>query len=183
MNNKKGFTLIELLVVIAIIGILSSIVISSLSSARRSSRDARRLADIKQISSALELYYQNFTEYPTCLVPGTGCSTTLQGSGFISPVPTNPSGGNYSYAGLDPDGLDVCSSYHLGVSLENRTHKSLSTDDDGTPDTICSGSNSDFSGVSNMLGVFACNATSTGPAQPTAAANGESCYDLISNRQ
>ena len=53
---KKGFTLIELLVVIAIIGILASVVLASLNSARKKSRDARRVADIKQIQLALELY-------------------------------------------------------------------------------------------------------------------------------
>ena len=47
-NGRQGFTLIELLVVIAIIGILSSVVLASLNSARKKSRDARRVADIKQ---------------------------------------------------------------------------------------------------------------------------------------
>jgi type II secretion system protein G len=63
-NNKSGFTLIELLVVIAIISLLSSVVSASLSSARGKARDAVRLSDIRQISSALELYYSDNGSYP-----------------------------------------------------------------------------------------------------------------------
>lgn len=64
MNTSKGFTLIELLVVISIIGILSSVILASLSAARMKSRDARRIADIDQIRTALEMYYDEKAEYP-----------------------------------------------------------------------------------------------------------------------
>ncbi len=65
LNNRKGgFTLIELLVVIAIIGVLSSIVLGSVSAARMKSRDAKRIADLHEIKSALELYYVDHGAYP-----------------------------------------------------------------------------------------------------------------------
>ncbi|MCX6796669.1 MAG: four helix bundle protein [Candidatus Falkowbacteria bacterium] len=62
--NKKGFTLIELLVVIAIIGLLSTLAVVSLNSARIKDRDARRQSDLKQISTAMELYYSQNNAYP-----------------------------------------------------------------------------------------------------------------------
>jgi prepilin-type N-terminal cleavage/methylation domain-containing protein len=62
--RKHGFTLIELLVVIAIIGLLASVVLASLSSARLKGRDARRLEDLSQIRTGLELYYSKHGHYP-----------------------------------------------------------------------------------------------------------------------
>jgi len=59
-----GFTLIELLVVISIIGLLSSIILSSLNSARMKARDSRRIADLNQIKLALELYFDANGYYP-----------------------------------------------------------------------------------------------------------------------
>lgn len=66
LRNKRqtGFTLIELLVVIAIIGLLASVVLLSLNSAREKSRNAKRLADVRQIASALELYFNDCGGYP-----------------------------------------------------------------------------------------------------------------------
>jgi len=73
-DNKSGFTLIELLVVIAIIGLLSSIVLASLSSARTQARDAKRISELRQIKTALELYYNDFGYYPA-----SGCGWDCNG--------------------------------------------------------------------------------------------------------
>jgi prepilin-type N-terminal cleavage/methylation domain len=62
--KRHAFTLIELLVVIAIIGLLSTIAVVSLSSARVNARDTKRLADARQIQSALELFYGDNRYYP-----------------------------------------------------------------------------------------------------------------------
>ena len=90
MKNKKGFTLVELLVVIAIIGLLSTLSVIALNSARGKSRDARRIADIKQVQTALELYYNEEGGYPTTVssagsIIGPTASTT-----FMAVVPTAP---------------------------------------------------------------------------------------------
>ena len=63
--HNKGFTLIELLVVVAIIGLLSTLAVVALNSARQKSRDAKRVADIKQVQTALELYFADQNNYPT----------------------------------------------------------------------------------------------------------------------
>lgn len=62
--NNKGFTLIELLVVIAIIGVLAAVVLINTGNARLKSRDARRITDIQQIKSGLDIYYNSGSGYP-----------------------------------------------------------------------------------------------------------------------
>jgi type II secretion system protein G len=62
--QSKGFTLIELLVVMAIIGVLASVTLASLNSARAKANDAKRLGDIRSVQNALELYYNDNGNYP-----------------------------------------------------------------------------------------------------------------------
>ena len=71
-RSHRGFTLIELLVVIAIIGMLSSIVLASMNSARKKARDAKRLSDMHQLQNALELYYSDHNAYPSSDHDGCG---------------------------------------------------------------------------------------------------------------
>ncbi|HRH24174.1 MAG TPA: type II secretion system protein [Candidatus Paceibacterota bacterium] len=56
---RRGFTLIELLVVIAIIGILSSVVLASLNTARSKGTDAKIQSEIRSIGVNAEIYYDN----------------------------------------------------------------------------------------------------------------------------
>jgi len=72
MIRKKAFTLIELLVVIAIIGILATISVIALQNARAKSRDAKRAGDMKQIQTALELFFNDKNRYPTSTEWATG---------------------------------------------------------------------------------------------------------------
>jgi prepilin-type N-terminal cleavage/methylation domain-containing protein len=73
VNAKGGFTLIELLVVIAIIGILSSIVLVSLNSARKKGTDTRVISDVQETRTALESGY-NGAGYPDLVNSATNCS-------------------------------------------------------------------------------------------------------------
>jgi len=119
MKQEKGFTLIELLVVIAIIGILSSVVLASLDSARVKARDARRIADFKSVSLAMELFYDSFGIYPgnNTLYPNHNAqfeamAQELVNNGFLGTIPKDPStGGGYLFykygAGSAPGAIIV----------------------------------------------------------------------------
>ena len=91
-TNQKGFTLIELLVVIAIIGLLASVVLLALNSARSKSRDAKRVADVRQLASALELYYNDNNGYPhqaAAALTIPGLATTYIGALPVAPTPAD----------------------------------------------------------------------------------------------
>lgn len=80
MQKNKGFTLIELLVVIAIIGILSSVVLASLNSARNKGADAAVKANLANLRAQAEIYYDStgnssYGTASTCTVTSGGTAT------------------------------------------------------------------------------------------------------------
>ncbi|OIO30553.1 hypothetical protein AUJ77_01940 [Candidatus Nomurabacteria bacterium CG1_02_43_90] len=92
-NQKKlGFTLIELLVVIAIIGVLATIILASLNSARAKARDAQRAESIRQVQTALELYYNTNGFYISSpdLILNNALTPALTPT-YISKIPLTPS--------------------------------------------------------------------------------------------
>ena len=88
--NKKAFSLVELLVVIAVIGILATLAVVSLQGARKGARDAKRIANIKQIQTALELYYNDQGQYPESLNFGQG-SIESPNAVYMEKIPSAPS--------------------------------------------------------------------------------------------
>lgn len=102
---RRGFTLIELLVVIAIIGMLSSVVLASLNSARTASRDVRRLTDVRQLQTALEMYYNDHNAYPISSWThswGTGWTSAFATalSPYMPVMPADPINDGAPYSGL-----------------------------------------------------------------------------------
>ncbi len=84
-NNQAGFTLIELLVVIAIIGLLGSIVMSSLSLARRKARDTQRVANLRVLRDALTAYHIDNGSYPS----SSGWQGTACGANYVTGLTPN----------------------------------------------------------------------------------------------
>lgn len=191
-KSGRGFTLIELLVVIAIIGILASIVLASLNSARRKSRDARRIADIKQIQLALELYADASSQLYPLAVAWSGVNCDVASSKFlglevlapnyIPSVPRDPNRDNssvtqskcYPYAtnaGTAAGEPVAKSNYHLAAFLEESTNAALGGD-----------RGCDSSAVNGCMSVAAAYTAGfdgeDANCDTTVAAGADQCYDV-----
>ena len=84
MKTAKGFTLIELLVVISIIGILATLVAANLNSARSRARDAERKSDLKNVETAMRLYFNDKGVYPASDGSGNILGCGLNGTSICT---------------------------------------------------------------------------------------------------
>lgn len=143
-NQKKdhalfasGFTLIELLVVIAIIGLLASVIIVGLYNSRVSSRNTKRVGDMTQLGSALELYHNTYFGYPAATILGVpnGLAPQFTASLPVAPIPAdgtcdttpNPAGqpaNGYYYAPAGASqvvgGITVYTSYNYYFCISGK---------------------------------------------------------------
>jgi len=117
-GKKKGFTLIELLIVVAIIGLLATLAILSLTSAQAKARDTKRVADLKSIQNAIEMYYNDNSHYPYLTATSTtwaNLQTALTDQLNAMPSPPNTT---YDYEYATNIGTSAGSVYCLRTQLE-----------------------------------------------------------------
>jgi prepilin-type N-terminal cleavage/methylation domain-containing protein len=153
MRFRRGFTLIELLVVIAIIGLLSSIVLTALDASRARARDAVRLSDLKQMQTALALYYNDNGQYPPYRaftadadMCGTNwCALETALAPYLPSIvydPLYPDGSNqfrYRYEANSDDGYNT---YGFMVVMESPSNFHLAANDGGSPEFAGAGNGS-----------------------------------------
>ncbi|MCC6405272.1 MAG: type II secretion system protein [Candidatus Yanofskybacteria bacterium] len=121
LRREKGFTLVELLVVIAIIGVLATLVLLQLGTARARARDTKRITDVNQIRTAVEQYFEdNGGVYPTAI-------TAAEIGRYLTRVPVDPlTSQPYGYA-YNPAAAP--SQFQIWATLE-QTAAALTSDAD-----------------------------------------------------
>ncbi len=119
-NSKTGFTLIELLVVISIIGLLSSVVLASLNSARTKGADATVKTNLVNLRTQAALYYNTNASYGG--LAGSSCSNTS--SLFADPTITSQiTGANNSGGGtaICANSTGILGTWAIAAKLKSGT--------------------------------------------------------------
>ena len=144
---QRGFTLVELILVMAIIAVLTTFITGGIGSSQVKGRDAQRKSDLKQIAQALELYYQDYGQYPSensgliAACPynagtGTGADCTW-GSGrftddsslYLKRVPADPDAGKFYLYRIVPSSNNQ--KFQIFAHLENPNDKNCIDDGSG----------------------------------------------------
>jgi prepilin-type N-terminal cleavage/methylation domain-containing protein len=144
-SRARGFTLIEILIVVAIIAILASVVLVGLGPTQRQGRDSRRIQDLAQVQTALELFYNHCGFYPggnsdsgADCPSGFGTALTASHDSYetmktevtglkalgLPQLPEDPSGGSYVY---QYESGNSGNSYTLAATLEDTGNAVLRT--------------------------------------------------------
>jgi prepilin-type N-terminal cleavage/methylation domain-containing protein len=157
MNNSKlvsrksklvtGFTLIELLVVVTIISVLAGLVTVNFVGARERARDAGRKSNLRQLKSALQLYYSDYSVYPDQAssntdIAGCGASGTTACGGPQAEF--SAGSGPTVYIGALPDEFayypDVVNDdFMIKVVLENESDEDIAASQARCSHASCAG--------------------------------------------
>ncbi|MFZ3301747.1 MAG: type II secretion system protein [Microgenomates group bacterium] len=126
---QAGFTLIELLVVVSLIGVLATLVIANMNSARERARDAQRKSDLRNIQTGLRLYYNDNGGYPLKAVLDSFWDIEWSDNGvtYMNVLPNDPLAPTqvYTYTYTDSE------TYTIKACLENKS------DDKAVVDATC----------------------------------------------
>jgi general secretion pathway protein G len=108
IQQKKGFTLIELLVVGTILAVIAAGAVVSYASVNVKSRDSKRMSDVEQVRSALEMYRADYGSY---IVGAWGVALpTLKAGNYIDKTPIDPKTGyTYYYNSGTGSVYNICS--------------------------------------------------------------------------